>query len=410
MQKIKHIHYAWVICILGMLLIFVSMGVVSNGFSMYLPYLISEYGFSNSQTSFLVNIRCIVSFIAMFCIGKYYQVFSLRVGTTIAAVCACMAYMLYSLSDNYVTFCIGAAVSGLSYGLGSMIPVTILMNNWFVRHKALALGICATGSSVAMIFMPPCISLLITHISLRGSFCIVSIGLFVLAIAIAAFMRDTPEEKGVCSYGQQGIESEEAVSSMGEQDGYNAMPMFVWFYIGGASLCMGVLANPGFSHLSVLYTTEGYSPIVVALIISSLGIVMVIAKPLCGEIIDYLGGLKASVIFGCLLFVGYAACCLAFAENRVVCIISILCMGAGIPIATIGIPAWAGDLAPKGRYAEVVRKLQVIYAGGALCFASIPGIMADRFGSYIPAYVLFSGLIVLSMIFIVLAYYEKGKL
>ena len=29
---------------------------------------------------------------------------------------------------------------GISYGLGSMIPVSILMNRWFVRHRALAIA------------------------------------------------------------------------------------------------------------------------------------------------------------------------------------------------------------------------------------------------------------------------------
>ncbi|MFQ9412047.1 MAG: hypothetical protein ACLR1T_14800 [Evtepia gabavorous] len=52
----------------------------------------------------------------------------------------------------------------------------------------------------------------------------------------------------------------------------------------------------------------------------------------------------------------------------------------------------------------VVRRLQVIYAGGALLFASLPGLLADRLGGYIPAYLLFSAIIALTLLCIALAY------
>ena len=62
------------------------------------------------------------------------------------------------------------------------------------------------------------------------------------------------------------------------------------------------------------------------------------------------------------------------------------------------ISVWAGDMASPDRFPVVVRRLQVIYAGGALAFASVPGILADRFGgSYIPAYVLFSAFLALAL-------------
>ena len=53
---------------------------------------------------------------------------------------------------------------------------------------------------------------------------------------------------------------------------------------------------------------------------------------------------------------------------------------------------------------------QVIYAGGALSFAGVPGILADRCGgSYLPAYLLFSAFLALTLLCIALAYRENGK-
>ena len=150
----KQFHYGWVVCVTCTLLLFVTMGTVSNGFSVYLPFILEEKGLTNAQTSSLVTLRCAVSFVAMLGIGFYYKKVSLRVGTGLAACCAGLAFLLYSLAEGYPLFCLGAAVSGLSYGLGSMIPVSILINRWFFRHRALALSICASGSGLATIILP----------------------------------------------------------------------------------------------------------------------------------------------------------------------------------------------------------------------------------------------------------------
>ena len=74
----RKIHYGWVICVTCTLLLFVTMGTVSNGFSIYLPYIMAERGLTHAQTSSLVTLRCLVAFVAMLLIGGYYRKVSLR--------------------------------------------------------------------------------------------------------------------------------------------------------------------------------------------------------------------------------------------------------------------------------------------------------------------------------------------
>ena len=108
----KKMHYGWVICITCTLLLFVTMGTVSNGFSVYLPYIMEEKGLTNAQTSSLVTLRCAVSFLSMLVIGFYYQKVSIRVGTTIAAAAAGVSFLLYSAGRGYPLFCVGAGHLG----------------------------------------------------------------------------------------------------------------------------------------------------------------------------------------------------------------------------------------------------------------------------------------------------------
>ena len=116
-------HYAWIICFAGALLIFISMGVVSNGFSIFLPYIREEFGLTNAQTSTLVTVRLIMNFVSLLFIGIYYDHLNIRLGATLSvgfAVCfvildgytetETVAMLLYSLTAGIAagllyTFC-----------------------------------------------------------------------------------------------------------------------------------------------------------------------------------------------------------------------------------------------------------------------------------------------------------------
>ena len=410
----KRFHYGWAVCAAATGLLFITMGTVSNGFSVYLPFILAERGLTNAQTSSLVTLRCLVSFFAMLGIGWYFRAFSIRIGTAIAAACAGIAFLLYSTAGDYRTFCVGAAVSGLSYGFGSMIPVSILMARWFQTHRALALSICATGSGIATIVLPPVTTRLVEKLSMTGTFRIEAVFIFVLTAVIFLLLRNDPAEKGLAPYGQEPEETEKTDTSAPAEDAsparFRSLTPKMWALMALVSLCMGGLANPGFSHLSVLFTSEGFSSMVVALIISGTGLAITLGKLLYGSTTDRIGGKRSSLLFGGLLLAGHILCCLTFTGSLILCVAIVICLGVGYPIATIGPSVWAGDMSSPDQYPKVVRRLQVIYALGALLFAGVPGILADRFGgTYIPAYILFSVFLALALLFIWLAYRENGK-
>ena len=406
----KQFHYGWAVCVTCTLILFVTMGTVSNGFSVYLPFILEEKGLTNAQTSSLVTLRCAVSFVAMLGIGFYYKKVSLRVGTGLAACCAGLAFLLYSLAEGYPLFCLGAAVSGLSYGLGSMIPVSILINRWFFRHRALALSICASGSGLATIILPPVTTSLVENLSMATAFRLEAVAIFAFALVIFLMLRNQPADKGLLPCGQtpEGAAQEQAEASQpaaADHPPRQGMAGQLWLLLGLASLFMGALANPGFSHLSVLYTSEGFPAATVALLISIIGVMLVVGKLVFGEVTDLIGAGKSTLLFGAVLLVGHVLCCLAFTGSVALGVAMALCVGMGYPIATMGPSVWANDLAPSAQYPTVVRRLQVIYAGGALAFASLPGVLADHLGgSYLPAYVLFSITIVVSLACVALAY------
>lgn len=405
-RHLKRVHYGWWVCLAGTLLIFITMGVASNGFSIFMPYVREEIGLTNTQTSSLVTIRCLVSFLSMLVIGKYYQLFSLRAGTAVASALVALGYCIYGFSRTYLHFCVSSAILGLGYGMGTMIPVSLLMNRWFVKHQALALSICATGSGLATVLMPPVTTWLVEHLSLSAAFLAEGVAIFALTLVIALVMRNDPAEMGLLPYGAESAGQEaRATDDPARTESGAYFPASAWVLIFLVSLGMGAVANPGISHLAVLYTSEGFPSMTVALLVSATGVMITLSKILYGSVSDWIGGLKSSVLFGLVLTVAHGMCCLAFTGSLPVAGVTVFLLGLGYPIATVGPSLWAGELSPKDRYPAVLRSLQLAYAGGSLLCSNVPGLLADTFqGSYLPAYGLFTVLLAASLVLLVLSY------
>lgn len=416
----RRIFYGWIVCGACTVLIFVTMGTASNCLSVFMPYIREAYGLTNAQTSSLVTLRCVFAFVAMLAVGKYYETFGYRIGTGLAALCCAAAYVIYSRAAGYMGFCIGASMGGISYGLGSMIPVSILMNRWFIKHRALAIGICSAGSGLAVIIMPGILTGIILKSSITTAFYFVAAYVVVFAILIFALIRESPSSMGLEALGKR--EQIQAYRSQDRDDRKKSAEKAVrrdahmirtlslrdWILMGVISMFMGAMANPGFMHLTMLYSTEGFHPMLVALIVSIDGIVLTCFKIVLGETADRLGGFRASMLFMAILLTGHVFCCMAFTGSVPIALIGAVILGMGYSITTVGIPIWAGDLMPQSRYGEAVRRMQLSYAAGAMLFASVPGILADALGGYIPTYVLFGILLIISGACLAIVYSRRS--
>ena len=146
---IRKVHYSWFICVGCALRLFCTGGLCFTGFSVYLPYMRSILGFSNTQISVLLFLRSLLSVIGMTVVNRFLSKYEIRRVVTAAMIMAAASFVIYGVSTSYAGCLIAAALSGSAYGFGSMIPVSILISRWFNDHRGLALGVCmaSTGGS-----------------------------------------------------------------------------------------------------------------------------------------------------------------------------------------------------------------------------------------------------------------------
>jgi MFS family permease len=148
--------------------------------------------------------------------------------------------------------------------------------------------------------------------------------------------------------------------------------------------------GPAFTHLTVLFTSEGFDAMAVAGLMSYAGLCVFVSKIICGQLNDRLGGLLSNYIILGVYLVGLLLCCLAGSGSLPLAYLAITAFAFGISVTGPSPSVWARDLAAAADYAKTVRAITTAYTFGMLVFGPIPGIVADRFGSYVPAYALFA--------------------
>ena len=402
----KKPHYSWIICSVCILLLLCNSGMPANILPVYLPFL-EDMGYSGTQSSALVTIRCFAGVVGMLVVTQLYQKISLRVGLSLCCALVGSAFVLMSTATSYPVYVIGAGMLGLSYGLGAIIPVSLLISNWFVRRKATAISICTAGTGMSAMLLPPLITHVAEKFSLRAAFCATG-GLAFLVLALSlAVIRNKPEQLGLSPYGE-GERWEAGKEKKRTYDQRCDLPRGVYWAFLVAMVLFGGASMASYSHYAVHFTTGGHSKAAAALCCSLQGGVLVVSKCVYGMIVDRIGGRKTSLVFMTLLTLGCGACSLSPGKPFFMYLGAVL-MGIGFPPASVGITVWASEFSTETNYASVVRSFQMAYTLGGLFMSSLPGWIYDLTGSYAGAYVLFTGLLAVFTLAVMGVYAYVGR-
>ena len=397
---------AWLVCLGCSISLFTVMGLGSNCFSVYQPYLLELEGFTNSQASWVTTIRSLFGMLSIATADTLCRRIGLRWTTVLGMGSFVCSYFLFGAVHSFPLYCAAAVLSGLAYGYGGMVPLTLVISHWFHARRGLALGIMAAGSGIATIVAPPLLTQVIETFGLRFSYWGEGLVALLLTAAVLVLVRDKPADLGMEAYSQGELEGPVPVE--GDSAPPAHLPKKLWWMAVAAAFFTGGPCGPGFSHLTVLYRVEGYDSGTVALLVSCFGLALMIAKIIYGVLSDTLGSYTANLFIYGTGVLGLCLCCLAPIHSLPLAAAAFIITALGMPLSNVCLSVWAGVLTSQDDYDRLVKWLSTAYMLGSLVTGPLPGVLADLSGSYVPAYVLFVLSLICSMVLIQGVYRRLG--
>ena len=170
MKPRQRVHYGWLVCLGCALLLFCTSGLSVNTFTVYQPYILEQNHFTNAQSSMILMVRNVFSLLSMLLAGIYYRHLSLRQGMGLAGLLTTAGFVFFALSRSYFAYCLSGAVIGLAYGVGTMIPISIVLEHWFVQKRTMAISLCSAVTGLSTLGIPTLLTELIERQGLRFAF------------------------------------------------------------------------------------------------------------------------------------------------------------------------------------------------------------------------------------------------
>ena len=200
----KRLHYGWFVCLGCALVLFCTSGLAVNAFTIFQPFLLQQNGFTNTQSSAIITVRSLMGFLSMLLTKPYYNRLSLRTGLSLSCGIIALGFVLFAAARSFSVCCAAAAVVGLGYGLGTMIPVAMLTERWFTQKRTLAVGLCSSVTGLSTLGIPTLLIRLIGRFGLTVTFLLEAAGIALFAVAAFLLLRSDPSPLGLTPYGGQG--------------------------------------------------------------------------------------------------------------------------------------------------------------------------------------------------------------
>lgn len=301
-----------------------------------------------------------------------------------------LAYASYSFAQSAVHLYISAFFLGIFYLNATLIPVSMMITNWFVKKRGLAMSLAMAGIGIGGSIFSPILTYLLGAFGWRSTYRIMALIIFVIAFPTAVFLlKKRPEDMGLKPYGVDETE-ENNKKKQTEEHGIQISvadskgKLFFWL------LLIGMLAN-GIINSGALgqfppAIEELHGAAVQASIISLYSLTGILGKVVLGWISDKYGAIT-SAIAGCVLF-GSSFIFMLAGENVSMLYIMAILFGLGNAIGTVTPPLVTSAIFGTEKYGEAYgianSFTQIGLSIGSLLVAAI----FDSSGSYTSAWVL----------------------
>ena len=200
-----------------------------------------------------------------------------------------------------ITFYLVYMLIALGQGIGSWLPLMAMLNNWFNRRRAMAMGLSNSTSRLGTLVMIPAIAWAIDpefeRLGWRLTVIIIGVAILVINLPLSLLIRNRPEDHGLLPDGDRPVDRAPAAGSDRTRPARPAADQadFTWqqairtpafWLISVGHGCTSMILIAMMAHLAPMMVDQGYSLQVASYVITGYTVVSMVFQIIGGFIGD----------------------------------------------------------------------------------------------------------------------------
>lgn len=417
LTKTGHAFYGWIALTGVALIAFAVGGVFTYSYGVFLPVMISEFGWSRAITSVGLTVGMLAFGLPGPLTGALINRFGARINMVLGSLLCALGLAGMSLVQEVWHVYLFYGLTGLGAGVGGFLTCTTVANNWFVRKRSLAMGIFSAAAGLGGFAFPGLEAVLISSIGWRMAWVVLAGTIFVVGSLIGGLIlvRNKPEDMGQVPDGIAFEPFEETVkesslSAVGENPDdwrtWQALRTSAFWLIAAFGAANYFVLGTMIGHQVAYIQDLGFSPLVAALTMSMVPGIGIIGRLGFGGLALRFN-MKKVVIFSFIMQLVSLFILMATSNLALIYVYAAL-FGISNGAIMTALPTFIGAYYGRASFAQIQG---IVYAVGMAALAVGPliaGALYDASGTYAWVFVIIIAGSILGLICTVMTRQPKG--
>lgn len=383
-----------------------SIGICINSMGIFYTPVAKALGIYRGTFALHSTISVIATAIMSLFVTKIIHKYHYKRVLTISVIVAGIATILMAYSHSIYAFYVLGAVRGLANGLFGIVPITMIINRWFVEKHGLATSIVLSFSGVLGAICSPLLTYCIHSFGWQTTYIITGILIIVTCLpAIFYKFSFTPTQDGLLPYGYKKVNNHTKIKEVETKTFHFFTLTFILFFIFAIlyPAITGITQHlPGFAE------TLGYSENIGAILLSVSMVGNILSKLIIGFISDWLGAVKASIIM--ITMNAISVIFLLTASSQLLLIIGAFLFGSGYAVGAVGFALLTKYFFGSEKYATIFPVISFATNFGSAFALSLVGYIYDFTASYIIAFIIALAIQLISITIIMIIVNLKNQI
>ncbi len=395
MKSRQKIFYGWWIVVGAFLLNFVGIGIIMNTLSVFIKPVTESMGFTRGGFTLYFTIAALAMMVMAPVMGKLLERYDIRIIMTICTTMMATSFALFSQCRTLTQFYIVAVFMGIGSAGSHIIPVSMMITNWFIDKRGLAMGIVFAATGVGGFIFNPLANWIIMNYSWQATYLTFGLIIGVFSIPTAIFIVCAkPADRGLLPLGGEAALAQQSQTEIGGLTATEAFRTRAFWLLAFIVLFIAI-ANMGVAAHIVPYLTDiGLSSTTAAALLSLQMGILVFGKVLAGWFADRIGILKSYLLLMTGLMISITL--LYGAQLLWVAVVFNILFGFSIAVRTILPPLMTAKVLGQKHFAVIYGFLSIFTTLGTAVGVPLSGFIFDATKSYNLAFALYLGLCLIS--------------